>query len=38
MNIALVIGKNKKKLDILSLKRVKFEIFARAIALIQENQ
>ena len=27
-NLALVIGKNKKSLDILPLKRVKFEIFA----------
>ena len=30
-NFALVIGKNKKNLDILPLKRVKFEIFARVI-------
>ena len=30
-NLALVIVKNKKSLDILPLKRVKFEIFARII-------
>ena len=33
-NFALVIGKNKKKLDILPLKRVNFEIFVRVIASI----
>ena len=31
-NSVLVIGKNKKNSDTLSLKRVKFEIFARVIA------
>ena len=31
-NFALVIGKNKKKLDIWPLKRVTFEIFSRVIA------
>ena len=36
--IALVIGKNKKNLDILPLKRVKFEIFARVVALIKKDQ
>ena len=30
-HFALVIGKNKKNLDILPLKRVKFEIFAPVI-------
>ena len=30
-NLALVIGKNKKNLDILPLKKVKFEIFAGVI-------
>ena len=30
-NFALVIGKNKKTFEILPLKRVKFEIFARVI-------
>ena len=31
-NFALVIGKNKKNLEILHLERVKFEKFARVIA------
>ena len=31
-NFTLVRGKNKKNFDILSLKRVKLEIFARVIA------
>ena len=31
-NFASVIGKNNKKLDILPLKRAKFEIFALVIA------
>ena len=30
-NYTLVIGKNKKNLNILPLKRVKFEIFAQVI-------
>ena len=30
-NFALVIGKNKKNLEIFPLKRAKFEIFARVI-------
>ena len=30
-NFALVIGRNKKNFEILPLKRVKFEIFARVI-------
>ena len=34
----LYIGKNNKNLDILRLKRIKFEIFARVIDQIQENQ
>ena len=37
-NFALAICKNKKNLDILPLKRVKFEVFARVMAQIQENQ
>ena len=31
-SFAMVIGRNKKNLDIFPLKRVKFEIFARVIA------
>ena len=35
--LSLVIGKNRKNLDILPLNRVKFEISAWVIAQMQEN-